>query len=290
VDRVDVVVPTDFFGFNQHVARAGKAAGKKVFYLISPQVWASRPGRIQVLKKYVDRMLVLFPFEEALYKQAGVPVTFIGHPFLDRLPPADPEAPLNVEPVIGLLPGSRKGEVRRHLPLFLRTAGLLARPSRRFLLFAAPNLSDDFYDEVIGPRDRRAFPLEIVRDEKYRRRSGLDLALTCSGSATLENALLGIPMVVAYQTSWLTYEIAKRIVRVEHIAMANILAGRRLVPELIQDQATPEGLAAAAEELLQDPARRRALRRELLSLRDKLGGPGAAARAAESILSGLGKI
>jgi lipid-A-disaccharide synthase len=287
VARADAVVPTDFFGFNRHVARAGKAGGKKVLYLVSPQVWASRPGRVQTLKACVDKMLVIFPFEEKIYKDAGVPVRFIGHPFLDRLPPADPEAPFKIEPVIGLLPGSRAGVVRRHLPLMLQAADLLARKSigRRFILFAAPNLSNAFYDALIGPDDRRPYLLEIVRDDEFQWRQGLDLALTCSGSSTLENALLGVPMVVVYQTSRLTYEIAKRVVNVDKIGMVNILAGRDLAPELIQDRATPEALAAAAEDLLRDPARRRALRRDLLSLRQKLGGPGASFRAAEEIIS-----
>lgn len=285
----DVVVPTDFFGFNQHVAKAGKAGGKKVLYLVSPQVWASRPGRVQTLKKCVDRMLVIFPFEENIYKEAGIPVSFVGHPFLDRLPPADPEAPLKVEPVIGLLPGSRAGVVARHLPLFLQAADILARKSigRRFILFAAPNLSNAFYDKLIGPDERRPYMLEIVRDEEFEWRAGLDLALTCSGSSTLENALLGVPMVVAYQTSRLTYEIAKRIVKVDKIGMVNILSGKDLAPELIQDRATPQNLADAAEDLMKDPARRRSLRRELIALRQTLGGPGAAARAAQEILNAV---
>lgn len=289
IERANAVVPTDFFGFNQHVAKAGKAAGKKVLYLVSPQVWASRPGRIQTLKKCVDRMLVIFPFEEKLYRENGVPVTFIGHPFLDRLPPADPEAPLKVEPVIGLLPGSRAGVVRTHLPLFLRAADILARKSigRRFILFAAPNLSNAFYDALIGADERRPYMLEIVRDDDFAWRSGLDMALTCSGSSTLENALLGVPMVVAYKTSALTYAIAKRIVSVKKIGMVNILSGKDLAPELIQDQATPENLARVAEDLMADPARRRALRRELVSLRDLLGGSGAAARAAAEILNAV---
>jgi lipid-A-disaccharide synthase len=287
VRAADVVVPTDFFGFNQYTAKAGKAAGKKVFYLVSPQVWASRPGRIQTLKACVDKMLVIFPFEEKLYRDHGVPVAFVGHPYLDRLPRVDADASLKVEPVIGLLPGSRRGIVRRLLPEMLKAADILARKSvgRRFVLFAAPNLSNAFYDALIGPEERRPYLLEIVRDEDHEWRTGLDFALTCSGSATLENALLGVPMAVVYKTSWLTYQIAKRIVSVGRIGMVNLLAGKDLAPELIQDGATPENMAAAAEEILGDAPRRKALRRELLSLRDKLGGPGFAGRVAGEILA-----
>jgi lipid-A-disaccharide synthase len=287
IAECDVVVPTDFFGFNQHVARAGKAAGKKVCYLVSPQVWASRPGRIETLKKTVDRMLVIFPFEEDLYRGRGVPVTFIGHPFLDRLPEVSADAPMNVEPVVGLLPGSRTGVVRRHLPIFLDAAALLSRRgvAKRFVLFAAPNLSNAFYDELLGSVGDRDFILEIVRDDDHRWRTGLDLAITCSGSSTLENALLGIPMLVVYRMSWLTYQLAKRLVKVERIGMVNILSGRELAPELIQDAATADGVADTAQALLRDPVRRRTLRTELLSLRGMLGGRGAAVRAAEVISS-----
>jgi len=288
--RADVVVPTDFFGFNRHVARAAKVAGKKVVYLISPQVWASRPGRIEVLKKCVDRMLVIFPFEEEIYRSRGIPVTFVGHPYLDSLPAAPDEPAANDEPVVGLLPGSRPSVVRRHLPLFLDSADLMAtdKTARRFILFAAPNLPNDFYEDLIRARPRPSYLLEIVRDERNVRRQTLDLAVTCSGSATLENALLGIPMVVVYKTSWITYQLAKRLVQVDRIAMANILAGRDLVPELIQGRATPENLAAEARSLLKDGPRRRAVRTNLLSLRSKLGGPGFAVKAAEEILRAAG--
>ena len=288
--QADVVVPTDFFGFNRHVARAAKSAGNKVVYLISPQVWASRPGRIETLKKCVDRMLVIFPFEEEIYRSRGIPVTFVGHPYLDSLPLVPDEPPRNAEPVVGLLPGSRPAVVRRHLPLFLKAAHLLAaeKAAGRFILFAAPNLPNSFYDGLIGAPARRPYLLEVVRDDNNQRRQSLDLALTCSGSATLENALLGIPMVVVYKTSWLTYQLAKRLVQVDRIAMVNILAGRDLVPELIQDRATPENLAAEARSLLLDATRRRTLRKDLLSLRSKLGGPGFAEKAAEEILRAAG--
>jgi lipid-A-disaccharide synthase len=288
--RPDAVVPTDFFGFNAHVARAAKASGAKVLYFVSPQVWASRPGRVRTLKACVDRMLLIFPFEKEIYDRAGVPATFVGHPLLDTVPAPAAEPPRRVEPVIGLLPGSRPGEVRRHLGLFLRAAGLIAARVRgaRFVLFAAPSLSNDFYDRLLGRDERRPYLLEVVRDEDYAWRSGLDLALTCSGTATLENALLGVPMAVVYKMSWITYGLARALVRVPYISMANLLAGKELSPELIQAQATPEALAAAAVSLWEDPPRRREVRRELLALRDKLGGPGAARRAAEAILKEIG--
>jgi lipid-A-disaccharide synthase len=280
-ERPEVVVPVDFFGFNRFTAGAAKAAGSRVFYFVSPQVWASRPGRIQVLKRLVDRMLVIFPFEEALYRAHGVPVTFVGHPLLDELPAPSPERTLRTDPVIGLLPGSRSGEVARHLPLFLAAADAIraARPEARFKLFAAPSLPDPAYAGARGQA------VELVRDAGCAARKELDFALTCSGTATLENALLGVPMAVVYKMSWVTYGLARSMVQVKHIAMANILAERELVPEFVQHRATAANLSAATLGLLRDPARWAQQRRDLLSLRDKVGGPGAAERAARAILS-----
>jgi lipid-A-disaccharide synthase len=194
--------------------------------------------------------------------------------------------------VVGLLPGSRPGEVKRHLPLFIETARLLSAriPGIRFVLFAAPSLSNEYYDRVLaenGAREGFPYLMELVRDENFEWRASLDLALTCSGSATLENALLGVPMVVVYKMSWVTYALARRLANVSNIAMANILAGEALVPELIQDQARPEALAEESVKILKDLDGRRDLRQRLLALRLKLGGPGASRRAAEEILKGL---
>lgn len=278
-----VVVPTDFYGFNRHVARSAKDAGRRVCYFISPQVWASRPGRIQTLKKCVDRMLVIFPFEEKLYRDAGVPVTFVGHPLLDVLPDVSASAPSNVEPRVGLLPGSRPSEVRRLLPVFLETADRMPAGTR-FVLFAAPTLSNAFYDRFLAGRRPGKHLLEVVRDENYSIRRGLDMALACSGTATLENALLGIPTVVAYKTSWPTYLLARTLVNVPYIAMPNILARKVLMPEHIQTRARPNELAEALVTLWKDGSARKAVRGELLALRGQLGGPGAARRAADAIL------
>lgn len=278
-----VVVPTDFYGFNRYVARSAKEAGRRVCYLISPQVWASRPGRIQTLKMCVDRMLVIFPFEEKLYRDAGVPVTFVGHPLLDILPEVSASAPSNVEPRVGLLPGSRPSEVRRLLPVFMETADRMPAGTR-FVLFAAPTLSNAFYDKFLAGRRPGKHLMEVVRDENYSVRRGLDMALACSGTATLENALLGIPTVVAYKTSWPTYLLARALVKVPYIAMPNILARKLLMPELIQTRARPDELADALVALWKDGSARKVMRGELLALRGQLGGPGAARRAAEAIL------
>jgi lipid-A-disaccharide synthase len=270
------LVCVDYYGFNSRVLGLAKSAGVPAYYFISPQVWASRAGRMHVLKRLVRRMLVIFPFEERMYREAGVPCTFVGHPLLDLIPEPEPRAGLAPPFTVGLLPGSRASEVRRHLPVFLGALDRLRRrfPSTQARLFASPHLPDAAYAQAAGQA-------ELVREEGYARRGGLDLALCSSGTATLENALLGVPMVVVYKMSWPTYAVARALIRVKHIAMAG------LVPELIQDAATPQSVAAAALALLEDPGRHESLRQDLLALRRVLGEPGACARAAGEVLGSL---
>ena len=280
--RPAAVVCIDYYGFNRRVLGLAQAAGVPAYYYISPQVWASRPGRMSVLKRLVRRMLVIFPFEAELYRAAGVPCSFVGHPLLDLIPaPADRPA-LKPPFTIGLLPGSRSSEVVRHLPVFLEAFRRLQKafPGSRAALFASPHLPDSAYALASGQA-------ELVREDGYGRRAALDLAISSSGTATLENALLGVPMVVVYKMSWPTYAVARTIVKVKHIAMANLLAGRSLVPELIQHEATPQRVAEAARALLGDPGRYAQLRQDLLALRRVLGEPGAAQRAAQEILASL---
>jgi len=287
---VDAVVCVDFYGFNRHVAQAAKSEGVPVFYLISPQVWASRPGRVKHLKRCVERMLVIFPFEEEIYREAGVPVTWIGHPLLDRLPECDPEKPLKKPLRLGLLPGSRVSEVRRHMPMLLGAATKIQRdfPRIEVSVFAAPQRDDAFYRQWIDRwRGTEGAHAKLVRDQDYQERAKMDIVLTSSGTATLENALLGLPMVVVYRLSWPTYLLARSIIRVPYIAMANLLAGRALVPELIQHDATSDSIARAALDMLGDPKKLSSVRRELLDLRQTLGGPGAIERAARAILDDL---
>jgi lipid-A-disaccharide synthase len=274
----------DYYGFNRRVLGAAKETGVPAYYFISPQVWASRPGRVETLRGLVRRMLVIFPFEEEVYGKARVPCTYVGHPLLDAMPPARPAAPLKAPLTVGLLPGSRASEVKRHLPVFLAAFAEFRRhfPKSRAIVFASSSLSDDFYRKRIHDRE-----LELVRETDYRERGRLDVCLSSSGTATLENALLGVPMVVVYKMSWPTYAIARALITVKQIAMVNILAGKPLAPELIQAEATPRKIARAAVGLLEDPVRYQELRRELAGLRSKLGTPGAAGRAADEILKGL---
>ena len=279
--RVSALVCVDYYGFNRRLLPLAKEAGVPAFYFISPQVWASRPGRISVLKKFVEKMLVIFPFEETLYREAGVPVEFVGHPLLDLIPEPSPSPRRSAHPTIGLLPGSRASEIDRHLPVFFSAFEALraSKPGLQGLLFAAPSQPDSVYGELPAG-------VELVRDTGYARRGSVDVALCSSGTATLENALLGVPMVVVYKMSWVTYRVARALIRVKHIAMANLLAGRSVVPELIQADATAERAAAEVSVLLDDPAKSAAVRSELLAVRRGLGVPGAAERAAAAVLAG----
>lgn len=278
--RPSALVCVDYYGFNRRILPYAKLAGIPALYFVSPQVWASRPGRIKVLKRLVSRMLVIFPFEEKLYRDAGVQADFVGHPLLDLIPEPPPRAA--AANVVGLLPGSRTSEIKRHMPIFFEAFRLLRakRPALKGLLFASANQPDSAYGTLPAG-------VELVRESDYARRGTLDLAICSSGTATLENALLGVPMVVVYKLSWPTYAIARALVNVKHIAMANLIAGRTVVPELIQHEATAPRVAAEAAAVLDDPARAASVRAELLKVRRSLGEPGAADRAAAAVMEAV---
>jgi lipid-A-disaccharide synthase len=275
-----VVIPIDFYGFNIHVSRLAHAMKIPVCYFVSPQVWASRPSRIQKLAKVIDEMLVLFPFEEQLYRDAGVKVRWIGHPLIDRVPAvSEPRSP----DAVGLLPGSRWGTIQRHLPILIEAAEEMRRrrPQTIFTVFRPEGIPAERYAALIG--DRSWLNLKI--DKSYADRGRLSVVISVSGTAALENMLLGIPMVIMYRLSSITYAIARRIIRVPYIGIPNLLAKRPIVPELIQDDATPQRLADAALRFLDQPDVARQTRSELLELRAQLGPTGAVERAAEAIAS-----
>ncbi|MDA8131076.1 MAG: lipid-A-disaccharide synthase [Elusimicrobia bacterium] len=290
--RPACVIAVDFYGFNHQVL--GLAAHRKIpaFYYISPQVWASRAGRAAKIAKLTKEIFVIFPFEEELYRKAGGNPSFVGHPLLDIMP--EPEKreglPPGGELRIGILPGSRKTEIYRHLPLFVKAFYRIKEqhPKARAYLFAVP----EFPDEALVPALEEAEKywskdVEIVREKDYRERAKLDFAFTCSGTATLENALLGVPMAVAYKMQKLTYEVAKLVVKTPYISLVNILLKRPAVKELIQDKATVDNLAQEAFAYINNPPRMQAARKELIAMRSLLGERGAARRAADKILAHL---
>lgn len=287
--RPDLLVAVDFPDFNFRLARALKRRDVPVVYYVSPQVWAWRRGRLKTMKAIADRVLVIFPFEEPLYRQAGIPVEFVGHPLLDLARATEPRdrflsslglAP--TAPTIGLLPGSRPNEVRRILPWLLRAIPLIRRqvPAAQFVIARAPNLAEDLFESVTGSVPA----LTTVEGRTDDVLAASDVVVTASGTATIQTAIHGVPMIVVYRLSSTTYRLGKPFVHVTTYAMVNLVAGRGVVPELIQRDFTPETVAAEAVSLLTDAGRADRMRAELRTVREKLGSAGGSARAAKAVL------
>ncbi len=291
-DPWDLVVLIDNPGLNFHFARIAKAAGRRVVYYIAPQVWAWRKGRIRWIQRRVDHVVSILPFERDLYRRAGVPCTFVGNPLLDEVAPSYDRAAIrhrfglsDAGPTIGLFPGSRKGELEQHIPI-LRDAvrRLVARnPNVQFLAAQASSVPDGGLDELI--RDSPA-PIRIVRDQSSEVMAASDLLLVKSGTSTLQAAVIGTPMILFYRApSRVTYLLARLLIRVPWIGLANLVAGETIVPELIQDEATGERLAGEIERLLGDRTAYDRMKASLSKVREALGGPGASERAADVILA-----
>ncbi len=288
--RPHAAVLVDYPGFNLRIGPELKRRGVRIFYYIAPQVWAWHPERAAAMARWVDQLAVVFPFEEEIFKAAGVPVAFVGHPLLDALEPEVDAARFREElglasgqPVLGLLPGSREQEVRHVLEPMRAAAARLARdrPDLCAVVAAAPGLDDACF----APARRRG-SVRIVRDRTHAIQAHATACAVASGTATLETALFGTPLVIAYRVGRLNYAIARRVVKLRHIGLPNIVAGREVAPELVQDDLTPERLSAALAPLLDDPRRRTESAGRLSVVRDRLGGPGASERAA-SLLCGM---
>ena len=301
--RPDVFVAVDFPDFNFRLARALKKRGVPIVYYISPQLWAWRRGRMGTMREIADRVLVIFPFEEALYRDAGVPVQWVGHPLLDLAERPQPRGTFLARvgldasrPVIALLPGSRRNEVRAILPDLARAAAVVrARvPAAQVLVARAPHLDDDLFMPLslagaqarltAGATGGDGGGIAIVEGEADNVLASADVALVASGTVTVQAALHECPMVVVYRLSPLTYRLGKPFVHVSTYAMANLVAGERIVPELIQDEFTPEAVATEALNVLTDPAHAMRVRQDLRRVRGKLGTPGASRRAARAVL------
>ncbi|MBI4227498.1 MAG: lipid-A-disaccharide synthase [Candidatus Omnitrophica bacterium] len=298
--RLDLVVLVDYPGFNLRFAHEAKRRGIPVVYYVSPQIWAWGAGRLRAIRQLVDRMLVFFPFEEQLYTEAGVPVTWVGHPLLDAAPVTQPRAQALQQyglrtdgPVIALLPGSRRQEVQRLLPILVAAAGRLAGQLRgiRFLVLQAPGLPTELYHTIVRPELRRRATADItlVPDWDDNLLAACDLALVASGTATLECALLERPMVVVYRTNALTWWIGTKLVRLPYIGLVNVVAGRTLVPECLQGHATPEKIADEAMTIVRSEVVRRQMQDGFRAVRAALGHPGASRRAAAAVLALLKK-
>ncbi|MEK6660873.1 MAG: lipid-A-disaccharide synthase [candidate division NC10 bacterium] len=289
----DLLMLVDFPDFNLLLARRAYRQQIPVLYFISPQVWAWRTGRVRSIARLVRRLLVIFPFEEAFYRERGVEALYVGHPLLDRLSPPptmdDARRHLGLEraaSVVGLLPGSRIGEITRHLPLLLRATRRLegSQPDLRVIIAAADGIPLDLISSYLRQEVSSA---RVVQGRTHEVIAASDLILVASGTATLEAAIIGTPMVIVYRLAFISWLLGRLLIRVPYIGMANLVAGEPIAPELIQFQATPERIADEARRLLESPERRRRMQQRLREVRDRLGPPGAAARAAEAILEVL---
>lgn len=290
--RPDVFVAVDFPDFNFRLLPVMRRLGIPVVYYVSPQVWAWREGRVETLRRYVRKMLVLFPFEKTFYDRKQVPADLVGHPLVDLAVATRPRADLlgglglrPADPVVALLPGSRPNEVSRLLPDIAGAAAIIRRevPAAQFVLARAPGLDDALFAPLEELR-RAAVPIAVVTGETDNVLAAADIVLTASGTATIQAALHGRPMVILYRLSSLTYALGRRFVRVSSYGMVNLIAGRPIVPELIQADCTAGRIAREAIALLTDRAKAETMRRDLAGVRDALGAPGASRRAAEAVL------
>jgi lipid-A-disaccharide synthase len=294
--RPDVFVPIDFPDVNFRLMAAMKRLGVPVAYYIGPQLWAWRPWRMRAMQRDASKVIVIFPFEEALYRDAGVPVEFVGHPLVEMAEAAvagrtreqlrqelglDP-----ARPTVGLLPGSRRNELERLVPVIAAALPSLAARLEhvQFAVAGAPHLADELYAPLVqaaAPLQRR---LALVRERTDAVLAAADVAITASGTATVQGAIHGCPMVVIYKLSPMTYRLGKPFVKVDTYAMANLIARKRLVPELIQDGCTPERIVEETVPLVDDRVRRAAVVAGLRDVRDRLAMPGASGRAADAVL------
>ncbi|GFO54203.1 lipid-A-disaccharide synthase [Geomonas sp. Red276] len=285
-ERPKLVVFIDYPDFNLRLAKVAKRAGVKVLHFVSPTVWAWRSGRVKGIGKVVDMMAVLFPFEVPFYEKANIPVSFVGHPLLDMVAPAsergEARSALGLDPgrtTIGLFPGSRRSVIKKLLPTVLQSAALL-KARRRDLQFVLP-LASSLRSEDLAPYLATVdFPVAVVSGRNHEVMSACDAAIAVSGTVTLELALVGVPMVLIYKVAPLSYEIGKRVIKVDHIGLCNIISGKRIVRELIQHEAEPPVIVGEIERILDDRAYAETMAGELAEVRVKLGSGGALDRLA----------
>jgi len=293
-DKPDAIIFVDFSGFNLRLA---KAVNKRIpaIYYVSPQVWASRENRVNCIRDYISKMIVLFKFEEEFYQQHGIKVHCVGHPLISLVRPTMEKQELldnlqinSTQKVIALLPGSRKQEIRMLLPLMIKAARLIKKeiPNTQFIIAKSPNLDTQTYQKEC---EKYALDLKIVDGKTYDCLNIADFCLVCSGTATLETAIMQKPFVIVYKMNLLNYLLYRPQVKIPYIGMVNIVAGKKIVPEYLQFNAKPEMIARAALGFLQNPAQAKQMFEDLSAVKAILGTPGAAERAARLILDFLNK-
>ena len=290
--RFDAIVLIDSPGMNLRLAKVAAKASQHVIYYIAPQVWAWGRRRLHVIRKVVKHVLAILPFEEAFFRKEGIACDYVGHPLLDELPHSNDVMQarnvLGLKPdqmVLGLLPGSRTAEVQELLPILLDAHRIIQEqyPRLQIILGQADSLADSLLEGVLGPSSS----VKLIKGKPNEVLAASDLVLVASGTATLQAALIGTPMVIVYRTSPLTYYIGKRLVTIPYIGLVNILAHKELVPEILQEQATAKNIAHEALAILGDTTRQSMMKENFQALRHSLGSPGASRRAAERILAGM---
>ena len=290
-ESLDGVVFVDNPSMNLRLARIAAKLGHRVIYYIAPQIWAWGRHRINLIKRVVSRMIVILPFEEPIYREADVPCSFVGHPLLDHVGQGYDSASLRRQLglpaqglVLGVLPGSRHSEIQSLLPVMLQAASRIREsfPELHCVIGQAPTVAEEWVNDGI---DRKTLPVTVVRNRPPDVMAASDLLLVASGTATLEAALVGTPMILAYRVSGLTYLLAKMLMTVEHVGLVNLVAGRGIVPELLQSEMTAERLSEEALRLLKDRTRYDRMQAALGDIRNRLGTPGVSLRAAEVVLA-----
>jgi lipid-A-disaccharide synthase len=295
-ERPDLLILIDFPDFNILTGKAARKLGIPVLYYISPQVWAWRKGRVKTIAKLVRMILVVFPFEVDLYRPTGVDVRFVGHPLADvvnsKYSREEAKAAFGImqnQPTVAILPGSRKSEIKNLLPDMLNAARIIRSriPDVQLILPVAPTLERGFVQQFV---EGSGVPVNLVDGRAYDVLRAANAAIVTSGTATLETGLMAIPMVIVYRMSRLSYLLGKLFIHVKHIGLVNIVAGRTIVPELIQDEVKPETIAELIAQYLTDPARHRQVEDDLRRVRTLLGEGGASRRAATVVRELLGSV
>lgn len=283
--RPDLLILVDFPGFNLNIAKTAKKQGIPVLYYISPKVWAWRSDRVKKIKTFVDHMAIILPFEQEFYRNQHVPVTYVGHPLMDTMLSeyvASGGGNKGSRKVIGLLPGSRENEITGILPVMMEAAKLLSdrQEKLKFVVSMAPSIDPNLIDKITAPF-QSGIHVEMTTTGVHEIFKKVDFIMAASGTVTLEAAIAGIPMVVLYKMSGISYFLAQKLVKVHHASLVNLIAGKEVVPELLQHEANPKNIAATVWGILSNNATYEKMKDDLARVKNKLGGPGASHRVAK---------
>jgi lipid-A-disaccharide synthase len=294
--RPDLLVLVDYPEFNLKMARHARELGIKVLFYISPTVWAWRPKRIHKIGRLIDHMAVILKFEKAYYERANIPVSFVGHPLVDKVKSTRSSDEVRQQlgldqnvTVIGLFPGSRNSEIDLLLPLMLETAKQMCRtnPELRFVVPVAAALD---FEAIKRQCDQSQLEIVLTRDDIYNLITCCDSVISCSGTVTLEIALLGVPMCIVYKMSWLTYAIMSRLITIPYVGLVNIVAGKPVVREFLQKDATADSISREMLKIIDDQAYRQQIKKDLLVVRENLGEGDGSGKMARLVLSFLASI